>query len=174
MPADEIVQSAGARDQIAAWPEEQMVSVPENDFGPEILEVAVRDCLDGAARADRHEHRRLHDAVRRPQLPAAREAFAVGDGELKGAGSHGSIVADHVRAMSTVTRDRVHGRLRRKGQRDDAWPRINGSSRAQCDGPTGRRRRSVVSSSARAKPASREAAVTGAQRRPLLPVFFCT
>ena len=83
MPANEVVQSAGAGDEIAAWPEEQVVRVPEDDLGPEILEVAMSNRLDGAARAHRHEHRCLHHTMRRPQLAPAREAFTVSDGEVE-------------------------------------------------------------------------------------------
>ena len=83
MPANEVVQSAGAGDEIAARPEEQVVGVPEDDLGPEVLEIAMRDRLDGAARAHRHKHRRVHDTMRRPQLAAAGEALAVSDGEVK-------------------------------------------------------------------------------------------
>jgi hypothetical protein len=60
-----------------------MVGVPEDDLGPEILEVAMGDGLDGTARADRHEHRCLHDTMRRPEFSPARQPLAMGDGELE-------------------------------------------------------------------------------------------
>ena len=41
------------------------------------------DALDGALGADRHERRRLHDAMRRAHLPAARGAVAGEDTELE-------------------------------------------------------------------------------------------
>ncbi len=41
-----------------------------------ILEIAMRDALDRALRPDRHEGRRLHDAVRRAHLAAPCGAVA--------------------------------------------------------------------------------------------------
>ena len=88
-PADERVQPAAPGDQIAAGAEEQVVGVAENDLGAEILEIAMGHRLHRAAGADRHERGGLDDAVRRAQLAAPRQAFAVGDGEE----GHGMIVA---------------------------------------------------------------------------------
>ena len=76
-PADERVQAAGARDQLVAGTQVQVVGVAEDDLGARILDVAVRDALHRAARADRHERRRLHDAVRRRQHAAPRRAVGV-------------------------------------------------------------------------------------------------
>ncbi len=52
-----------------------MISAPSSSS------CCVGDRLDRAARADRHERRRLDDAVRRVQLAAPRRAVAVGDAE---------------------------------------------------------------------------------------------
>ena len=86
LPADEAMQPAGPRDQLVARPQEEVIGVAEDDLGAEILEVAMGDRLDRAARADRHEGRRLDDAVRRPQLAAARGAVAMRDAEVERAG----------------------------------------------------------------------------------------
>ena len=48
---------------------------------PRLFEIAVRDRLDRALRADRHERRRLDRAVRRRHDAAARAAVGVGDAE---------------------------------------------------------------------------------------------
>src|SRR5581483_11978969 len=66
---------------VAAGTQIEVVRVAEQDLGAAGDEIAVRDALDGALRADRHERGRLHDAVRRPQLAAARRAVGVRDVE---------------------------------------------------------------------------------------------
>ena len=45
---------------------------------PALVEVAVQRGLDGPLRADRHERRRLHHAVRRVELAEARGAVGAG------------------------------------------------------------------------------------------------
>ena len=62
----------------------QVIGVAEDDLGAEVVEVAVGHGLDRAARPDRHERRRLDDAVRRAQLAPARSAVTRGDGEAEG------------------------------------------------------------------------------------------
>ena len=79
VPADEAVQAAGARDEVGAGPQEQVIGVAEDDLRAELVELPVRHRLHRAARADRHEHRRLDDAVRRTQLAAPGQAFAMSD-----------------------------------------------------------------------------------------------
>ena len=58
LPADERVQPAAARDEIVAGPQIQVIGVAEQDLGAERFEIAMRDALHGALRADRHERRR--------------------------------------------------------------------------------------------------------------------
>ena len=55
----------------------------EQDLGAERLEIAVRDALHRALRADRHERRRLDVAVRGRHDAAARAAVGVGDAKAK-------------------------------------------------------------------------------------------
>jgi hypothetical protein len=52
--------------------------------------LSLRDRLDGAASADGHERRRLHDAMRRSQFPASGGALMVEDTELK-VGRHAGV-----------------------------------------------------------------------------------
>ena len=80
-PADEAVQAAAPRDQLVARPQQQVIGVGEDDLGARILEVAMPNRLDRALRADRHERRRLDDAVRRLELAEARRA--IGDLTVK-------------------------------------------------------------------------------------------
>jgi hypothetical protein len=70
-PTDECMESAGTRNERRAGTKVQMICVAENDLGAEIFQIAVRDCLDRAARPHRHEGGRLHDAVRRGERAAA-------------------------------------------------------------------------------------------------------
>ena len=53
------MQAAAPRDQIVAGPQIEMIGVAQQDLGAERLELAVRDALHRALRADRHERRRL-------------------------------------------------------------------------------------------------------------------
>ena len=76
IPADESMQAAPPRDQLVAGPEEQVIGVAEDDLGAAVGDVAVQGGLDRSLRADGHERRRLHDAVRR--LEAAEAGRAVG------------------------------------------------------------------------------------------------
>src|SRR5436190_16817415 len=74
LPADETVQTAAARDQLVAGAQVQVIGVAEDDLRAGLFEVALAHRLDASLRADRHERRRLHDAVRRAQLAKARGA----------------------------------------------------------------------------------------------------
>ena len=84
------VEAAGARDQLVAGTQVQVIGVAEDDLGARVLDVAERDPLHRAARADRHERRRLHRAVRRLEHAAPRGAVAVGDAERERLRAHGS------------------------------------------------------------------------------------
>ena len=72
------VESAAPRDQVVAGPQIEMVGVAQQDLGADRLEVAVGHALHRALRADRHERRRLHLAVRRRHTPAPGAAVGVG------------------------------------------------------------------------------------------------
>jgi hypothetical protein len=65
-----------ARDQFVAGPQEEMVRVPQDDLRPEVLEIAGGERLHCATRADRHERRRLDDAMWRDEPTVAREPVA--------------------------------------------------------------------------------------------------
>ena len=58
-------------------PQEQVIGVAQDDRGADVLEVAVQRRLHAALRADRHEGRRLHLAVRRGQRARAARAPSV-------------------------------------------------------------------------------------------------
>ena len=62
-PADEAVQAAAPGDQVFARAQVQVIGVAEDDPGAGVDQVLLRQCLDRALRADRHEDRRLDDAV---------------------------------------------------------------------------------------------------------------
>ena len=66
------VQPAAPRDQIVAGAQVEVIGVAEDDLGADLFEIAMGDALDRALRADRHERRRLDDAVRRREHAAAR------------------------------------------------------------------------------------------------------
>ena len=66
----------------------QVIGVAEDDLGAEVDEVAVSQRLDRSARPDRHERRRLDDAVRRAQLAAPRR-HRRGAEDWKATGIHG-------------------------------------------------------------------------------------
>ncbi len=61
----------------------QMVGIREHDLRADRADVVERHAFDGRARADRHERRRLDDAVRERQTTAARGAFGGDDLESK-------------------------------------------------------------------------------------------
>ena len=89
VPGHEPVQPAAPRDQIVTGPQVQVIGVAQNDLGAERLEAVVERGLHRAARADRHERRRLDAAVRECEGTASRAPVAVGDVEAEG---HGGIV----------------------------------------------------------------------------------
>ena len=68
------MEAARARDEIVARTKVQVIRVGEQDLGAKVLQLLDRHALDGAARADRHERRRLDDAVREGETAAARTA----------------------------------------------------------------------------------------------------
>jgi len=93
-PVHEAVETAEALDQLMAGPDEEMVGVAEDDLGPHLQQILRGHRLDGGLGADRHEDRRLEDAVPGPDLAAPGGTFA-GSG-MKGEWVHGvpGILAD--------------------------------------------------------------------------------
>ena len=81
-PAHERVQPAERRDPLGRRPQHQMIGVGEQDIGAGRAHIVMMHALDRRLRADRHERRRAHDAVRRCHLAGARGA--VGGGEAEG------------------------------------------------------------------------------------------
>ena len=71
------MEPAERADALRARPQIEMIGIGEDDLRAEIVEVAMRDRLDGALRADGHECRRIHRAVRGRQHAAARGAVRV-------------------------------------------------------------------------------------------------
>ena len=69
--------------QLNAGPKVKVVRIGEEDLRANPFELRVRQRLDGALRADRHEHGRLHDAVRRAERAAARGAIGAEQGEAE-------------------------------------------------------------------------------------------
>ena len=68
-------------DDVVSGPEEQVIRVGEHDLGARRTKVVRRQRLHRGVRADRHEDRRLHDAVRRGQPSGARGS--IGGGQLE-------------------------------------------------------------------------------------------
>ena len=81
VPTHERVEAAELADQVLAGSEVQVVRVPEDDRGAERPELVRVHALDRPLRADGHEGRRRHVAVRGAQQPRARGAVGRGDGE---------------------------------------------------------------------------------------------
>jgi hypothetical protein len=62
------MQPAQALDSLVPWAQKQMICVPKNDPGVEIvLEVSLRQSLDARLCSHRHENRCLDCSVRRVQ-----------------------------------------------------------------------------------------------------------
>ena len=68
-PVHEPVQPSQIGDQAVSRPQIEMVRVAEDDVRPEVADLLRRQPLHGALRADRHEGRRSHIAVRRSDCP---------------------------------------------------------------------------------------------------------
>ena len=82
------LQAAERGDPFGARPQHQMIGVAEHDIGAGIAHLAPVHALHRARRADRHEGRRTHHAMRRGQ--AAGAGIAVGCEQFKMVGkAHG-------------------------------------------------------------------------------------
>ena len=60
-----------------------MICVPKNDLRTGFLQIPMMNRLDGALRADRHERRRLDNAVWGPDFPDARLAVGASHREAE-------------------------------------------------------------------------------------------
>ncbi len=85
------VQAAERRDPLGARPQHQVVGIGENDIGAGGAHVVMVHALDRRLRADRHEGRRAHDAVRRRDRAGSRGAIGSDEAEGKGFFHHGYI-----------------------------------------------------------------------------------
>ena len=65
LPADELMKASATCDELISRTQQQVIRVREHDLSTRVFEVAVADGLDRSLSADRHEGRRLKDAVRR-------------------------------------------------------------------------------------------------------------
>ena len=80
-PAHESVQPAKRGDALGGGPQHQMVGVAEQNLGARCANVVMMNALDRRLRADRHESRRMHDAMRGRHLAGARSAVGRGQAE---------------------------------------------------------------------------------------------
>ncbi len=69
VPAHEPVQAAELRDPFVAGPQVEVVGVRQDDRGADLADVVGREGLDRRVGPDRHELRRLDDAVGQRQPP---------------------------------------------------------------------------------------------------------
>eukprot|EP00966_Prymnesium_polylepis_P261236 6033993-Prymnesium_polylepis.1 len=76
LAAHEAVEAAGAADDVGARMDQEMVRVGEHELHASLVGLPRIHELDRAVRADRHEARRVHDAVRRVDSADARAAAA--------------------------------------------------------------------------------------------------
>ena len=81
VPAHETMEAAELTDEVVAGPEKQVIRVGEHDLGAGRAEVVRPQRLHGGVRADRHEDRRVDDAVRRGQPAGA--GGAIGGDQLE-------------------------------------------------------------------------------------------
>jgi hypothetical protein len=77
------MQSPAPRDELVTGTEEQVVGIAKDDFGAAFDEVAVKRGFNRSLRADRHERRRVDDAVRRLELAETRGTVSPAEGETK-------------------------------------------------------------------------------------------
>src|SRR4029077_20480299 len=71
-PRHELVQAAEFTHQFMPGPQIEVISIRENDFGAEFFQRLLRERFYGGRRANRHEERRLHGAMRRSEAAATR------------------------------------------------------------------------------------------------------
>ena len=66
-----------------AGPDEEVISVPENDLGSELAEFIGRNALDAPLGSNRHKGGRFDGAMRRDELAPARLGMAIGGQHLE-------------------------------------------------------------------------------------------
>ncbi len=84
VPAHEAVQPAQAPDRLVARPQVEMVGIAEEELNAQFFQQMLRDSLDRALGADRHEDRRLDRSVRERQSRPAPGAARFVDLKLQG------------------------------------------------------------------------------------------
>src|SRR5256714_10838387 len=83
IPIHETMKPAKFPDHLESWPNEQMISVPENNLRLELDQLAGADRFHAALRPDRHVGGRLDHAVRSFQATSARSCVPIGRRQLK-------------------------------------------------------------------------------------------
>ena len=71
------MQPAGGADDVEAGPDVEVISVAEDDLRAHLQQFARVERLDAGLGADRHEHGRIHDAVRGGQFSEARPGVRI-------------------------------------------------------------------------------------------------
>ena len=82
-PIHEFVQPAGGADDVESGTQIEMVGVAEDDLRAHLAEFARVERLDAGLRADGHEHRRFHHAMRGGQPAKSRLCVRIGFEEFK-------------------------------------------------------------------------------------------
>ena len=86
------MQPAKRGDALGRRPQHQVIGVGKQKLGTGGAHVVVMDALDRRLRADRHEGRRLHGAMRGRHLARARGAIGGNEAEGEGIGHRQSDV----------------------------------------------------------------------------------
>ena len=89
VPAHEGVQTAQLGHDLFARPQREVIGVGQHHLGAGAAELLDLQSLDRGQRADRHEGRHLHRAVRRDEGRAASSGSGIGMVEMEGKG-HGT------------------------------------------------------------------------------------
>src|ERR1700690_2963240 len=71
------MQPAGGADDVEAGPDVEVIGVAEDDLRAHLEQFARVERLHAGLGADRHEHRRIHDAMRRGQFSQARPGVRI-------------------------------------------------------------------------------------------------
>jgi hypothetical protein len=100
VPAGEGLQAAKCGDALGSGPQHQVIGIAEHDVGAGIAHLAPVHALHRAGRADRHEGRRPHQAMRRGEASAARRAVGTQKLEMIGK-AHASAYCVTLRPVST-------------------------------------------------------------------------
>ena len=85
-PIDEPVQPARGADDVQPGPDVEVIGIAEDDLRAHLAQLARVNRLHAALRADGHEDRRIHDAMRRGQPAQARLGGRIGLEQLEHGG----------------------------------------------------------------------------------------